>query len=71
MITACSEVTEITPAERQYLFFPGEIEHFPIENYRQKVAWDHVPYIFLKKYTEQLGLRGVYGTILISPGVRK
>ena len=68
MITACSQVTEITPAERQYLFFPSEIEHFPIENYRQEAAWDHVPYIFFKKYTEQLGLRGLYGTILINPG---
>jgi len=67
MITGCPEVTEITPAERQYLFFPGEIEYFPIENYRQEVAWDHVHYIFFKKYTEQFGLRGLYGTILISP----
>jgi hypothetical protein len=72
MTTACSEVKEITPAERQYLFFPGEIEHFPIENYRfQKTAWDHVPYIFFKKYTDTFGLTGIYGTILISPSGAK
>ena len=71
IITACSEVKEITPAERQYFFFPSEIEHFPIGMYRHEVAWDHVPYIFLKKYTEQLGLSGLYGTILVSPGGAK
>ncbi len=68
---SCSQVTEITPVDRQYFFLPGEIEHFPIKNYRQMTAWDHIPYIFLKKYNEQLGFRGIYGTILTSLGGAK
>jgi len=68
MITACSKVTEITPADRQYLFVPTEIERFPIERYHQKTAWDQVPYIFFKTYAPQFGFWGVYGTIMISPG---
>ena len=68
VITACSKVTEITPADKQYLLVPAEIEHFPIERYRQKAAWDQVSYIFFKTYAEQFGFWGLYGTILISPG---
>ena len=67
VITACSEVPKVTPADRQYLFFLREINQFPIKNYQQMMAWDHLPYIFLKIYTEQSGFRGLYGTILTSP----
>jgi hypothetical protein len=67
LMTACSGVEEITPAARQYIFTPQEIEHFPIKNYWHKMAWDHVSYVFFKTYNEQFGFRGLYGTILISP----
>jgi hypothetical protein len=66
--TACSDVTKLASADRKFLFFPDEIEHFPIGHFQQKTAWDHVSYVFLKKYSEQLGFGGMYGTILMSPG---
>ena len=68
LVASCSEVTKLTPADRAYLFFPAEIDHFPLSLFRQKTAWDHVSYIFLKTYTKQSGFRGLYGTILVSPG---
>ncbi len=58
----------ITSADRMYLLSPAEIEHFPIEKYRHKITPEHVPYIFFKTYNETSGFRGLYGTILISPG---
>jgi hypothetical protein len=68
VIAACSGVEQITPAESRYIFTPQEIERFPIKNYWHKMAWDHVSYVFFKTYNEQFGFRGLYGTILISPG---
>ncbi len=50
-----------------YLLSPADIEHFPIGKYRHKMTPDHVPYIFFKTYNENIGFRGLYGTILISP----
>jgi hypothetical protein len=67
LITACSEAKKITPAERQYILAPAEIEHFPINSYRYKMTPEQVPYILFKNYTEQVGFRGLFGTILISP----
>ncbi len=58
----------ITSADRMYLLSPAEIEHFPIEKYQHKMTPEHVPYIFFKTYNETTGFRGLYGTILISPG---
>jgi len=41
VITACSEVPKVTPADQQYLFFPEEIKRFPVKNYQQMMAPDH------------------------------
>jgi hypothetical protein len=71
MIISCSEIPELTPADRQYLFLPGEIEHFPIKNYQQMTSRDHRSYIFFKEYNEQLGFRGIYGTIMTNRGGAK
>lgn len=65
VVSACSQATQITPAERQYIFAPAEIEHFPIKNFRNLMTPDSAPYIFFKKFTEQSGFRGLFGTILI------
>ncbi len=65
LMTACSQTTQITPAERQYIFAPAEIEHFPIKNFRHLTTPDRVPYVFFKMFTEQTGFRGLFGTILI------
>jgi len=67
-VAACSDVTKLTPEDRKYLFVPEDIEQFPIGRFRQKTAWDHVPYVFLKKYSEQAGFGAMYGTVLVSEG---
>jgi hypothetical protein len=67
VITACSKLPQITPADRQYIFAPVDIDHFPIKNYRHELTWSHTPYIFFKTYTEQFGFRGLFGTILLGP----
>ncbi len=66
ILTACSTMP-VTPADRRFIFFPAEIENFPVENYRHKMTPEHVPYIFFKIDTEEFGFRGLYGSILISP----
>ncbi len=65
LVSACSEATKVTPAERQYIFVPAEIAHFPIMSFHHLTTPDHVPYIFYKMFTEQSGFRGLFGTILI------
>ncbi len=65
LITACSQTSLITPAERQYIFAPAEIEHFPINNFHHLTTPEQVPYIFFKMFTERTGFRGLFGTILI------
>jgi len=65
LISACSQTTKITPAERQYIFAPAEIEHFPIKNFRHLTTPEKAPYVFFKIFTEQAGFRGLFGTILI------
>lgn len=65
--SACSEKTLITPAEKQFIFAPVDIEHFPIKGFQHLQTPDHVPYIFFKNYTEQTGFRGLFGKILIGP----
>ncbi len=67
MLAACSSSQQVTPADRLYLFSPGEIDHFPLERYRNELTAEQMPYIFVKTYTEQSGYRGLYGTILIDP----
>ncbi len=67
LVSACSEATKVTPAERQYIFVPAEISHFPIKTFRHLTTPDHMPYIFFKSFTEQSGFRGLFGTILIGP----
>ncbi len=66
ILTGCSTM-HVTPADRMFIFFPAEIENFPIENYRHKMTPEHIPYIFFKMDTEEFGFRGLYGSILISP----
>ncbi len=65
LVSACSEATTVTPAERQYIFVPAEIAHFPITLFHHLKTPEQVPYIFFKEFTEQAGFRGLFGTILI------
>ncbi len=67
LVSACSEATKVTPAERQYIFVPAEIARFPITLFRHLKTPGHMPYIFFKTFTEQSGFRGLFGTILIGP----
>ena len=67
LLTACPEMDQITSADRRYILFATDIEHFHIEKYRHEETREHIPYIFFKAYTEQFGFQGLYGTILISP----
>lgn len=67
LITACSDVREMTPADRQYVFLPQEIQPFPFKNYQPRKAWDDVSYIFFTKYTERDGFTAVYAAILADP----
>ncbi len=67
ILAACSGREQITSADRRYLFFASEIEHFHIEKYQRKMTPGHLPYIYIKTYTEQYGFRGLYGTILLNP----
>ncbi len=65
VVSACTPAAKLTPAERQYIFAPAEIDHFPIMNFRHLMTPGHVPYIFFKGFTEQAGFRVLFGTILI------
>ncbi len=65
LISACSRPAQMTPAERQYIFIPAEIAHFPIKLFHHLKTPEQVPYIFFKEFTEQAGFRGLFGTILI------
>ncbi len=65
VLTACSEMPKVTPADRHYLFFAADIDQFPIAQYRHRTTPEQLPYFFLKGYTEQHGYMSWYGTILI------
>ncbi len=67
LVSACSEATTVTPAERQYIFVPAEIAHFPIKIFQHLTTPGNMPYVFFKTSTEQSGFRGLFGTILIGP----
>jgi hypothetical protein len=71
LITACSEVREMIPEDRHYLFLPEDIASYPFRNYQVKKAWGDVAYVLFTKYTEHDGFTGLYGTILVSPGGKK
>ncbi len=64
VLTACSDMQHVTSADQQYLLFASEIDQFHIENYRHKLTPQELPYIFLKRYTEEYGFVGWYGAIL-------
>ncbi|HTG02354.1 MAG TPA: hypothetical protein VK654_17360 [Nitrospirota bacterium] len=67
LLAACSKMEEITSADRKYLFFTSDINQFHVDTYEHKLTPQRLPYIFFKSYTQELGLRAVYGTILTSP----
>lgn len=70
LAAACSELREIRPVDRQYLFLSEEIEPYPFAGYRHKTARDGLDYLLFTKL-DQAGFRAVYATILISPQGRE
>ncbi len=67
---ACSVPEHLTAADRKYLFFVSEIEHFPIEQYQHRMTPQQVPYIFFKSSSGK-GFKGLYGTILVNSDGRE
>ncbi len=63
---ACSQLQELTPSDRQYLFLPQDIDPYPFTGYVQKKAWGNADYLLFTK-RDPGGFRGIYGTILVSP----